>query len=240
MSSSVTSIDLFQKRVGEMLPSLSKAEAKVLGLLSYGIVMLAGCGMSRLSHGLAKIEQVPARRLRQRLREFYYEAGAKRGKKRWEVKVEVCFADLLRSVLRGWQGKKELALALDASTLGERFTVLSISVMYRGCGIPIAWKIIPAMQEGPWRSHWEGLLAALEAVVRPDWKVILMADRGLYAAWLYRAIQRLGWHQMLRVKESLSFRGQTEEIFSPMSMRIKRRGRGWSGKGEWSEDGERM
>jgi hypothetical protein len=72
----VTSIALFQKRVGEMLPSLSKAEAKVLGLLSYGIVMLDGCGMSRLSHGLAKIEQVPAQRLRQRLREFYYEAEA--------------------------------------------------------------------------------------------------------------------------------------------------------------------
>ena len=125
MSSSVTSIVLFQKRVGEMLPSLSKAEAKVLGLLSYGILMLDGCGMSRLSHGLAKIEQVPAGRLRQRLREFYYEAGAKRGKKRREVNVEACFADLLRAVLRGWEGKKELALALDASTLGERFTVLS-------------------------------------------------------------------------------------------------------------------
>jgi Transposase DDE domain len=142
--------------------------------------------------------------------------------------------------LREWEGKKELALAVDATTLGERFTVLSISVMYRGCGIPIAWKIIPAMQEGAWRPYWEGLLAALEGIVPSDWKVIMMADRGLYAPWLYRAIQRLGWHPMLRVKESLSFREQTEETFSPMSMRVKRRGRGWSGKGEWSEDGERM
>jgi hypothetical protein len=223
-----------------MLPCLSKAQAQVLGLLSYGIVMFNGSGMSRLSHGLAKIEQVPAGRLRQRLREFYYEAEAKRGKKRREVKVEACFADLLRAILRGWQGKKELVLAMDASTLGERFTVLSISVMYRGCGIPIAWKIIKAGQEGAWRPYWEGLLATLEGVVPPEWKVIVMADRGLYAPWLYRAIQRLGWHPMLRVKESLSFREQTEEIFSPMSMRVKRRGGGWSGKGEWSEDGKRM
>jgi hypothetical protein len=196
--------------------------------------------MSRLSHGLAKIEQVPAQRLRQRLREFYYEAGAKRGKKRREVNVEACFADLLRSVLRGWEGKKELALAMDASTLGERFTVLSISVMYRGCGMPIAWKIIPATEEGEWRPHWEGLLATLEGIVPPDWKVIVMADRGLYASWLYRGIQRLGWHPMLRVKESLSFRAPEEENFSPMGMRVKRRGRGWGGKGEWSEHGERM
>jgi Transposase DDE domain len=240
MSSSVTSIAGLQKRVGEMLPGLSKSQAMVLGLLSYGILMLDGGGMTRLSHGLAKIEQVPAGRLRQRLREFYYEAEAKRGKKRREVKVEVCFADLLSAVLRGWQGKKELVLAMDASTLGERFTVLSISVMYRGCGMPIAWKIIEAGQEGEWRPYWEGLLSALEGVVPSDWKVIVMADRGLYAPWLYRGIQRLGWHPMLRVKEDLSFRTAGEESFSPMGMRVKRRGRGWKGKGQWSEHGERM
>jgi hypothetical protein len=240
MSSSVATIATVQKRVGQMLPNLSKAEAEALGLLSYGILLFNGCGLTRLSKGLAKLEQVPAGRLRQRLREFSYEAEAKRGNKRREVKVEACFADLLRSVLRRWEGKKELAFAMDASTLGERFTVLSISVMYRGCGIPVAWKIIPAMQEGEWRPHWEGLLATLEGVVPPDWKVILMADRGLYAAWLYQAIQRLGWHPMLRVKEDLSFRESREETFSPMGLRVKRRGRGWSGTGEWSETGERM
>src|SRR5436190_9597999 len=148
MFSSLTSIVTFQKRVGEMLPSLSKAEANVLGLLSFGILLFDGCGISRLSHGLAKIEQVPAERLRQRLREFCYEAEAKRGKKRREVDVQHCFPDLLRSVLRGWEGKKELALSMDAMTLGERFTVLNISVMYRGCGITIAWKIIEAGQQG--------------------------------------------------------------------------------------------
>src|SRR5258708_35285690 len=45
---------------------------------------------------------------------------------------------------------------------------------------------------------------------------------------------------MLRVKEDLSFRGTGEESFSPMGQRVKRRGRGWKGKGEWSEHGERM
>jgi len=44
----------------------------------------------------------------------------------------------------------------------------------------------------------------------------------------------------LRVKEDLSFRTDGEEQFSPMGMRVRRRGRGWSGKGEWSEHGERM
>jgi hypothetical protein len=30
---------------------------------------------------------------------------------------------------------RELALAMDASTLGQRFTVLSIHVLIRGCAI---------------------------------------------------------------------------------------------------------
>src|SRR5205807_9633476 len=240
MSSSVTSIADWQKRVAELVPSLSPSQAKALGLISYGIVLFDGCGMTRLCNGLGKVEQVPAGRLRQRLREFYYEAQAKRGKKRREVDVERCFPELLHAVLRDWEGKKELALGLDAMTEGSRFTVLNISVMYRGCGISIAWKIIEAGQEGTWRPHWEGLLAGLEGGVPSDWKVIVMADRGLYAAWLYEAMQRLGWHPMLRVKEDLSFRTAGEEHFSPMGMRVRRRGRGWKGKGEWSEHGERM
>ena len=154
--------------------------------------------------------------------------------------MHVCFGDLLRGILQDWEGKQELALALDASTLGKRFTVLNISVMYRGCGIPIAWRIIEAEEEGEWRPYWEEMLATLDGIVPQDWMVVVMADRGLYAAWLYRAIQQLGWHPMLRVKEELSFRAEGEENFSPMGMRVQRRGRGWRGKGEWSEHGERM
>lgn len=111
MSSSVASIAQWQNSVEEWLPSLSKSEAGVLGLLSYGIVLLDGCGLTRLSQGLAQIEQVKASRLRQRLREFYYEGPAKRGSKRQEVEVHRCFGEWLRGVLRGWEGKKELALA---------------------------------------------------------------------------------------------------------------------------------
>lgn len=110
--------------------------------------------------------------------------------------------------------------------------MFSKSRVHRGCRIPIAWKIIAAGQEGKWRPHWERLLAALEGSVPKEVKVIVMADRGLYAAWLYRAIQRLGWHPLLRVKEDLSFRTVGEENFSPIGMRVKRRGWGWKGQGE--------
>ncbi len=240
MSSSVPSIAHWQGQVADLLPSLSKPQAQVLGMLSYAIILTGGCGLTRLSTWLAQVEQVPAGRLRQRLREFYYEVEAKRGSKRQEVEVEGCFADLLAGILKNWSGSKELALALDASALGERFTVLSISVVYRGCGMPVAWTILPANQPGEWREHWERMLRRLGGVVPKEWKVLMMADRGLYASWLYREVQALGWHPFFRVKENLRFRGEDEHEFRPMGQRVNRHGRGWSGAGEWSEQGERM
>jgi hypothetical protein len=37
---------------------------------------------------------------------------------------------------------------MDASTLGQRFTVLVISVVVRGCAIPVAWRIVEATRPG--------------------------------------------------------------------------------------------
>ena len=80
--------------------------------------------------------------LRQRLREWYYPAADKAGKKRRTLEVEPCFAPLLRWVLAWWpEERQEVALALDATTLGQRFTVLCVSVLVRGCAIPVAWKV---------------------------------------------------------------------------------------------------
>jgi len=240
MSSSVTSIAEVQNRVREMLPSLSSSQADVLGLLSYAMLLFNSSGLTRMCNGLAQIEQVPAGRLRQRLREFYYEAQAKRGKKRRAVDVAACFGELLAAILRHWQGEKRLALALDASTLGSRFTVLSLSVLYRGCALPVAWKIIRAQQKGSWRPYWEGMLASLAGAVPRDWKVMVMADEGLYAHWLFTGIQQQGWHPMLRVHLQMGFRAQGARDFVAIGKQVQRRGRGWKGKGEWSETGVRL
>src|SRR2546421_177839 len=80
------------------------------------------------------------------------------------------------------------ALALDATTLGQRFTVLAISVVYRGCAIPVAWAIVKAGEKHAWRPDWERLLGLLAGVVPADLTVIVLADRGLYARWLFEGI----------------------------------------------------
>lgn len=235
--SSVSTIAQWQSEVQDHLPSLSRCQAQVLGLWSYAIVQAKASGITQVSNWLATLLEAPRARLRQRLREWDYEAKAKRGKKRREVQVEACFAELLNWIITGWQGEHRLALALDATTLGDRFTVLSVSVVYRGCAIPVAWKILRANVAGEWQGPIEGLFARLDGVIPMDWRVIVLADRGLYAPWLYQTIQRLGWHPVLRVKEDMSFRADGEEQARPIGERVKHHGRRWCGQGVWSEQG---
>jgi hypothetical protein len=234
-----------QREVQELLPSLSRVQANVLGEMVYAMLMVDGCGMTRMCSSMAELLDQPMNTLRQKYRERYYEKEAKAGVKkrqrqRREVVVEEMFADLLPGVLRQWKGEKTLVLALDASALTDRFTVLSISVVYRGCGMRVAWTMLQGHQEGEWRPHWERMLKQLAEAVPAEWTVLVMADRGLYAAWLYQAIQANGWHPFLRVKKALSFRAQGEEAFGSLGGRVKRTGREWKGRGEWSEKAEPM
>src|SRR5437588_386326 len=234
-----------QREVRTLLPRLSLAQANVLGEMVFAKLMVDGCGMTRMCSYLSELLGQAMSTLRQKYREIYYEkeakAGVKKGRfKRREIVVEDLFAALLRGVLRDWQGPKTLVLALDASTLTDRFTVLSISVVYRGCGIRVAWTMQEGHQEGEWRPHWERMLTLLAEAVPAEWKVLVMADRGLYAPWLFEAIQAKGWHPFLRVKKALSFRAEGQQAFGAIGKRVKRTGREWKGEGEGSEKGERM
>ena len=119
--------------------------------------------------------------------------------------MEACFAPLLRWVLPWWQGP-QLALALDATTLGDRFAVLAVSVLYRGGAIPVAWAVLPATAPGAWKAEWLRLLQQLPATIPATMTVIVLADRGRYARWLFQAIVHLGWHPLLRVNAGGLFR----------------------------------
>jgi hypothetical protein len=186
--------------VSRHLPHLSRPQASVLALWSLGMVLAGSCGLSQVSVLLALLLGQGEETLRQRLREWYYPAQDKAGKHRCTLQVETCFAPLLGWVLAWWpQEAHELALALDATTLGQRFTVLCISVLVCGCAIPVAWKVVAYNQKGSWQPYWQRLLTDLEGVIPADWKVIVLADRGLYAPWLYRQIVAQGWHPFLRI-----------------------------------------
>ncbi|MGI8549361.1 MAG: hypothetical protein ACR2PL_00990 [Dehalococcoidia bacterium] len=99
--------------------------------------------------------------------------------------MEPCFADVLRWVPADWEGR-HLALAIDATALFDDFPVLAISVVYRGCAIPVAWTVMRANEKHSWREEWLRMLCLLGPAVPKALDVIVLADRGLYAPWLFR------------------------------------------------------
>jgi hypothetical protein len=212
------------------LPHLSQPQATVLAWWSLGMVLARSCALTAVATFLAVWLRRQEQTVRQQLREFCYEAEAKRGDQRQALCVERCFVPLLTWVLRRWQGT-QLALALDATTLGTRFTVLAISVVYRGCAIPVAWTILPANQPHAWRREWLRLLRTLRPAIPMGWTVIVLADRGLYAGWLFRRIIRLGWHPFLRINAGGTFRPSGQARFYPLLTFTPQVGTCWHGTG---------
>lgn len=189
----------WSQEVSTAFAHLSKAQRVGLALWSAGIALAGAVGIDHVSALLALVLRQSEQTVFQRLREWYLDSSQKSGKRRSEWDVTLCFAPLLRWILGEWQGEKRLALVLDATTLGERWTVLCISVVVQQCAIPVAWKVLPKHGKGSWRPHWEGLLQALHEAVPGEWHVLVLADRGWYARWLYTAMCECGWHPFLRI-----------------------------------------
>jgi hypothetical protein len=215
--------------VSKQLPVLTGSQARVLGSYSYGMGMTGHCGQTFISDYLALLEHDTETNIRQRLREWCYAAVDKCGHHRQEVQVEQCFAPLLRWVLEWWAADQHcLVLVCDASYLSDRFIVLSISVVYRACALPVAWKIIVANTPGSWQPHWLKLLARLAPAVPAHWQVLVLSDRGLYAKWLFLSIVAHGWHPRMRIRAQGLFRLSTQTRWRQLSTLVKRKACVWA------------
>jgi hypothetical protein len=126
--------------------------------------------------------------------------------------------------------EQKLVLAMDATSLKKLFVVLSISVVYRGCAIPIAWAILPEGQKGSWKEPWLRLFRCFHGSTPAGWLVIVTADRGLYARWLFEAIQGCGWHPFLRINLRSKYRPKGVTDFRPMAQLLPSPGSVWAGK----------
>ncbi len=74
-----------------------------------------------------------------------------------------------------------------------------VSVVYRGCAIPVAWTVVPATEKQAGRGDWLRMLRQVQTVVPRRFFGMVMADRGLSARWLFQRIVRLGWQPLLRI-----------------------------------------
>jgi len=211
-------------------PHLSKPQAAVLALWSFGIVLAHSCGLSAVANVLHSLLGCSWNTTRERLRDWYKSAADKSGQHRRELDVTTCFAPLLRWILREWPSRR-VALALDATPLFDRLVVLSLSIVYRGTAVPVAWKVLRGNKRHAWKPEWLKLLHWFGDQVGPDWTVIVLTDRGLYAKWLFRAITRLGWHPIMRITRMSKFLPEGWAHPLPVWQFVPRVGRSWQGRG---------
>lgn len=208
---------------------LSRSQATVLALYSFGMILAQKCGLTSIVLVLAPLLGLGVLTVKSRLQEFYQPQHVKSGAHRRELDVRTCFVPLLDWVLKDWPSHR-LALALDATSLADRLTVLSISIVYRGCSLPIAWKILRANVRHAWNPEWATLLRDFQHLLPADWTVLVLTDRGLYSRRLYQAIRALGWHPLMRVTggKFLTHGSKRARGFSAF---VPRPGTRWQGRG---------
>ena len=106
---------------------LSLPQVSGLATWSFGMVMTSSSSLTRVSHLIAKINTESENTVRQRLKEWYKEgkAKAKKGNKRVSLEVKNCFGSLLSWIIDLLpETTQELPIALDATTIGQNFTVM--------------------------------------------------------------------------------------------------------------------
>lgn len=208
--------------VKQRLPGLTPAQASLLASWSLGALLARSISLSAVTVALVTLRRQAPNTVRQRLREFYQDAADKRGQQRTAVTPSGCFGPLLQWLLDSWppHGPRRLALAIDPTSLADRWTVLCVSVVYRGLAIPVAWAVLSGNQPEAWNPHWQRLLTTLkeQTPALAHWQVLVLGDRGLESVCLFRAIVGLGFHPLLRVKCGGRFRPATWQRFWPIAM----------------------
>jgi hypothetical protein len=192
--------------LAEHLPHLRPAQRTGLALWVLGAIVAGSACQSAV---VAALEPLGYARhaTRQRLREWTLPGAERVAPCAPTLEVEDCFVGLLRWVLAWWNGQT-LPLAIDATSLGGRWVVLSISVLYRGCAIPVAWHVKPGPGRGPWIAPLQEVLARLAPAVPATMTVLVLTDRGLWSPRLWRAIRACGWHPLMRVRPDATFAPQ--------------------------------
>jgi len=212
------------------VPHWSTPHATVLAVGSLGMARARSGALTAVSAVLATWLGRKEPAVRQQWREFCDAATATRGTPRRARAVEPCFTPLLAWVVAQWE-RTQLAVALDATTLGDRFTVLARSVGDRGCAIPVAWTVLAATAKHAWRREWLRMRRQVHRAVPRAWTVLVLADRGLSARWLCRRITRLGWHPFLRITLGGTFRPTGQVRGVPLKTSVPEPGATWQGTG---------
>lgn len=217
-----------QTLLADVFPHLRPAERRGLALWVVGAILAGSACQTAVSSALRPLGP-GAEALRQRLREWTYDGADRATPCATSLEVARCFAPLLGWVIQLWRGES-LPLAIDMTSLGHRWVVVAVCVLYRGIAIPVAWQVRPGPGYGPWMDPTCALLRALAPAVPPGLRVLVLTDRGLWSPQLWRQIRALRWHPVMRIRPDATFAPQGQ-MRRPAKALVAGPGHAWVGTG---------
>lgn len=118
------------------------------------------------------------------------------------IEVDRVYRQLSTAALVEWQ-QQRVEVALDTSSLWERFVIVRLSLIYRGRALPLVWKVVERQSVSVGFGDYADLLWRAKDLFPAGCCVTLLADRGFVDVELMRLAVQLGWHFILRAKQSL-------------------------------------
>jgi hypothetical protein len=220
-----------QVTIARSLPHLSTAQQGCLAAWVFGTIKARSSGQTAVAAALGNpCDRTAQNRIRQYLREGLYDGADRASPVQNEIVITLCFAPLLRWILAWWQDT-HLPLAIDVTYQRDRLMVLAICVLYRGTAIPVGWKVVVAHQKGAWTPHFIRLIDLVAPAVPTTMTVLVLLDAGLRSPRLWRHISSQGWHPMLRLQLTDTFRPTCWRTRRPVKSLVEASDHAWVGTG---------
>jgi hypothetical protein len=115
---------------GFKFPHLSKPQAAVLALWSFGIVLARFCTLSAVANILSPLIGRRYDTVRRRLRDWYKPAADKAGEKRRKLDVTTCFAPLLAWILKNWQCHPHRPASPEPDRAGRMWLAIALATFW--------------------------------------------------------------------------------------------------------------
>jgi Transposase DDE domain len=206
-----------------LLPEIHGHRSKTLAFFVLGIVLAGTTRLPRVAETLVGISAAKTPSIERRLSRFLANQ---------QVAVLPLWTHLLSQFLRFWRDQR-LVFVLDATSLGERATVLYLGLLVHSRLLPVSWQLLPVHQKWEQRQ-WDVVGALLDRVIPHVGAAdcTLLADRGLVGHPLVQLCQQRGWHYVLRLSAAHTCqptRGRWARGWIPCRHLVPRCGRQWYG-----------
>jgi hypothetical protein len=99
--------------------------------------------------------------------------------------------------------RKEIVVALDWTDFeqDDHTTLCAYMITHHGRATPLIWRTVPkSTLEGKRTEYEHELIERLHAMLRPEIRVVLLADRGFGDQKLYAYLELLGWDYVIRFR----------------------------------------